>query len=468
MNHHPTDDVAATPAPETIAAISTPAGEGGIGVIRLSGPEAIPIARRLFRRADGTPLTTPEPFKLHYGHIRRPDTGEAVDEVLISVMPAPRSYTREDVAEISAHGGPAPLRAILTLIIAEGARLAAPGEFTQRAFLNGRIDLTQVEAVLDTIRARTDAGLRAAQTVLEGELGRRVRALRERLVELLSSLEAAIDYADDDLTFLTPEQIRATITECRAEVGELISSHVRGKLLREGAGTAIIGRPNTGKSSLLNALLGEARAIVTPVPGTTRDVIEEQIDLAGVPLRLIDTAGIRHTEDAVERIGVERSRASLERADLVLLVLDRSQPLQGEDRELLALVGERPAIVILNKADLPAAISHDDISLDAPVVVLSAATGAGLPELEAAMRDLLLGPAVQSESPALANLRQREAAERAAAALEQAAFSADAGASEELLAVDLMAAAAALGEITGEDLREDVIQSLFARFCVGK
>ncbi|MHB0935650.1 MAG: tRNA uridine-5-carboxymethylaminomethyl(34) synthesis GTPase MnmE [Armatimonadota bacterium] len=460
--------MAATPAPETIAAISTPAGEGGIGVIRLSGPETIPIALRLFRRANGTALEHPEPFKLHYGHICRPGTDEVVDEVLVSVMPAPRSYTREDVAEISAHGGPAPLRAILTLIIAEGARLAAPGEFTQRAFLNGRIDLTQAEAVLDTIRARTDAGLRAAQTVLEGELGRRVRALRKRLIALLASLEAAIDYAEDDLTFLTPEQIRATIAKCRAEVAELITSHARGKLLREGAGTAIIGRPNTGKSSLLNALLGEARAIVTPVPGTTRDVIEEQIDLAGVPLRLIDTAGIRHTEDAVERIGVERSRASLERADLVLLVLDRSLPLLEEDRDLLALVRERPLIVILNKADLPAAISREDIGVDAPVVELSAATGAGLPELEAAMRDLLLGPAVQSESPALANLRQREAAERAAVALEQAALSADAGASEELLAVDLMAAAAALGEITGEDLREDVIQTLFARFCVGK
>jgi len=468
MTHHPIDDVTITPAPATIAALSTPAGEGGIGVIRLSGPEAIPIALRLFRRANGAPLADPEPFKLHYGHIHRPDTGEAVDEVLLSVMPAPRSYTREDVAEISAHGGAAPLHAILTLIIAEGARLAAPGEFTQRAFLNGRIDLTQAEAVLDTIRARTDAGLRAAQTVLEGELGRRVRALRKRLIELLASLEAAIDYADDDLTFLTPVQIRASITELREEVGTLISSHAVGKLLREGAGTVIIGRPNTGKSSLLNALLGEARAIVTPVPGTTRDVIEEQIDLAGVPLRLIDTAGIRHTEDAVERIGVERSRASLERADLVLLVLDRAEPLQEEDRELLALVCARPAIIILNKADLPAAISREAIALDAPVVELSAVTGAGLPEMEAAMRDLLLGPIVQSESPALANLRQREAAERASVALEQAALSADAGASEELLAVDLMAAAAALGEITGEDVREDVIQNLFARFCVGK
>jgi len=456
------------PAPDTIAALSTPAGEGGIGIIRLSGPEAIPITLRLFRPAKDAPLEQPQPFKLYYGHIYRPGSGETVDEVLMSVMPAPHSYTREDVAEISAHGGTAPLRAILTLIMAEGARLAAPGEFTQRAFLNGRIDLTQAEAVLDTIRARTDAGLRAAQAVLEGELGRRVRVLRERLVELLSSLEAAIDYAEDDLTFLTPEQIEATIADCRVEVTELISSHARGKLLREGAGTVIIGRPNTGKSSLLNALLGEARAIVTPVPGTTRDVIEEQIDLAGIPLRLIDTAGIRHTKDAVERIGVERSRASLERADLVLLVLDRAKPLRKEDRELLALVSERPAIVILNKADLPAAISRDALSSDVPVVELSAATGAGLSELEGAMRDLLLGPAVQSESPALANLRQREAAERAAVALEQAALSAGAGASEELLAVDLMAATAALGEITGEDAREDVIQNLFARFCVGK
>ncbi len=464
---HRIDDIA-MPAPNTIAAVSTPPGEGGIGVIRLSGPDAVAIACRLFRRADGTALDNPEPFRQYYGHVVDPDRAEIVDEVLLSVMRAPRSYTREDMAEISGHGGPAPLRALLALACAHGARLAQPGEFTQRAFLNGRIDLTQAEAVLDTVRARTDAGLRAAQHLLHGELGRRVRGLRARIVALLASLEVAIDYADEDITFLTPTEIAAEIAALRAETTVLLASHHRGKLLREGAGTAIIGRPNTGKSSLLNALLGEARAIVTATPGTTRDVIEEQIDLAGVPLRLLDTAGIRHTDDEIERLGVERSRGAQQAADLLLLVLDRSLPLQTEDCELLDALPGRPAVVVLNKADLPARITPEEIDAALPVVELSAVTGIGLPRLEAVLRELLLGGTVASDSPALANQRQRDAAERAAGALDQAAATLAAGGTEELLAVDLMAAAHALGELTGDDVREEVIHELFAHFCVGK
>jgi len=455
---------------DTIAAVSTPPGEGGIGIIRLSGPAAVAIAVRLFRRKDGRPLESPRSHHQYYGHIVHPEHGAKIDEVLFCVMRAPHSYTREDVVEISGHGGPAPLRAILALACAAGARLAQPGEFTQRAFLNGRIDLTQAEAVLDTIHARTDAGLRAAQQVLHGELGRGVRALRARLVSLLASLEAAIDYADEDLTFLTPEEIDAEITALHGEVTALLASYHHGKLLRDGAGTAIIGRPNTGKSSLLNMLLGETRAIVTEVPGTTRDVIEEQIELDGVPLRLRDTAGIRHTEDVVERIGVERSRASLSQADLVLLVLDRSMPLQLEDRELLDEVRERPVVVVLNKADLPAGLDVQEIRelTPAPVVELSALTHSGLPELRQAMSHLLFGATVVSESAQLANLRQRQAAERAAQALVDAQATLRAGGTEELLAVDLMAAASALGEITGDNVREEMIQDLFARFCVGK
>lgn len=457
------------PEVDTIAAVSTPPGEGGIGIIRLSGPAALLIACRVFRRANGQPLRDPAAYRLYYGHIVRPDSGEIVDEVLVSVMRAPHSYTCEDVVEISGHGGPAPLRAILALVCAEGARPAQPGEFTQRAFLNGRIDLTQAEAVLDTIRARTDAGLRAAQYTLRGDLGLRVRALRGRLVSLLASLEVAIDYADEDITFLTPVEIAAEIAALRSEVDALVASHAKGKLLREGASTVIIGRPNTGKSSLLNVLLGEARAIVTEVPGTTRDVIEEQIDLGGIPLRLLDTAGIRHTEDVVERIGVERSRASLAQADLVLLVLDRSMPLREEDRELLEAIHGRPAIIVLNKADLPAAVAAQAIAApSAPVVELSATTGAGIPALERTMRALLFGDGVVTESPQLANLRQRQAAVSAWQALGEAATTLEHGGTEELLAVDLMAAAAALGEITGDDVREEVIHDLFARFCVGK
>ena len=455
---------------DTIAAVSTPAGEGGIGIIRLSGPRAIAIACRVFRRADGAPLADPRPFRQYYGRICHPETGERIDEVLLSTMRAPRSYTREDMAEISGHGGAAPLRRILALACTAGARLALPGEFTQRAFLNGRIDLTQAEAVLDTVRARTDAGLRAAQRLLAGALGEQVRALRARLIALLASLEAAIDFAEDDITVLTPAEIAAELAALQAAVAALLASHRRGRLLREGAATAIIGRPNTGKSSLLNALLGEARAIVTPVPGTTRDTIEEQIDLGGVPLRLIDTAGIHATEDAVERLGVARSRAVLAQADLLLLVLDGSVPLTPEDRALLADIDGRTAVVVLNKADLPARVTADDLSpLTAmPLIACSALTCAGLPALHARLRDLLLGNDAAAESPALATLRQRDAADRAAQSLALAADTLAAGGSEELLAVDLMAAATALGELTGDEIREEVIQDIFTRFCIGK
>jgi len=457
--------------PDTIAAVSTPPGEGGIGIIRLSGPDAITIALHLYRRRTGEVLTAPEPFHQYYGHVVDPTDGRLVDEVLLSTMPAPHSYTRENVAEISAHGGPAPVRAILALACAQGARLAAPGEFTERAFLHGRLDLTQAEAVLDVIRAQTDAGLRAAQRVLTGDLGRQVHALRTRLIALLAALEAAIDYAEDDLTFLTPAEIAVELAALAEDVAALVASHDRGRLLREGASTVIVGRPNTGKSSLLNALLGEARAIVTPVPGTTRDVIEECLDIGGVPVRLLDTAGIRHTTELVEQLGVARSRTSLAQADLVLLVLDRAQPLHDEDCALLNELVARPVIVILNKADLPGVLTRDAITRLLPtarIVELSALTHAGVPELEAALRDLVLGPVITVESPMLANLRQRDAAGRAARALAQAQTTLAANGSEELLAVDVMEAAAALGDLTGDTLRDDVIHTLFDRFCVGK
>lgn len=452
-------------AVDTIAAISTPNGEGGIGIIRLSGPLAIAIALRLFRRSARAPLTEPAPFHQYYGHIHDPDTGAVVDEVLLSIMRAPRSYTRENMAEISAHGGPLPLREILSLACGCGARLAHPGEFTERAFLHGRIDLTQAEAVLHTIRARTDAGLRAAQRLLRGDLAQEIHGLRKRLIALLASLEVAIDYADEDISFLTTEEIHTELGAVLTAVRELLASHRQGRLLREGAATVIIGRPNTGKSSLLNALLGEARAIVTDVPGTTRDIIEEQIDVGGVPLRLIDTAGIRPTMDEVERHGVARSQAALDEADLILLVLDQSEPLTEEDQTLIARTHGRPVIIVMNKTDLPAKISAAFHGL---TVQVSAKTGDGLPLLRQAIADLLLGGAVAADSPMLANLRQRDAAERAARALEQALATLRQGSTEELLAVDISAAAQSLSEMTGEHVREDVYEEIFARFCVGK
>ena len=455
---------------DTIAAVSTPVGEGGIGVIRLSGLQAVPLALKIFRRRNGAVLDNPKPFQLYYGVIVDPQCNEIIDEVLLSTMRAPRSYTREDMAEISAHGGPLPLQAILQLLCNAGARLAQPGEFTQRAFLNGRIDLTQAEAVLDTISARTGAGLRAAQRHLQGEIGLQVQTLRNRLIGLLSSIEAAIDYAEEDLSLLPLEEVRRQLYEVRAQLCALITSHTRGRLLRQGAQTVIIGRPNTGKSSLLNTLLGETRAIVTPVPGTTRDVIEEQIDLAGVPLRLLDTAGIRHTDDLVESLGVARSRAALESADLLLLVLDRAVPLTDEDHHLLRQLHGRPAVIILNKADLPACVDAETLinASESPVAVLSTLTGEGLDDLHSAISALLLGGGVATETPMLANMRQRDAAAQAAASLDEALDTLDAGGSEELLAVDILAATEALAEITGEAVRDQVIADLFARFCVGK
>ncbi len=458
------------PEAETIAALSTPSGEGGIGVIRISGTLAVEIALQLFRLADGSALVNPISHRLYYGNIVNPADGAIVDEVLLSVMRAPHSYTRENVVEISAHGGREPLREILKLLFRLGVTPAAAGEFTQRAYLNGRIDLTQAEAVMDTIRAHTDAGLRAAQTRLAGALGLQVRELRGRIICLLASIEAAIDFAEEDITFLTPEEIFTELTALFAEVNMLAESYTRGKLLREGAVLALIGRTNTGKSSLLNALLGEARAIVTDVPGTTRDVIEEGYDLGGIPVRLVDTAGIRHTHDVVEKIGVERSRESLASADLILLVCDGSQALNEEDLHLLEQVQQRPHLLVVNKSDMPVVLTDEVLGAydNAPMVNVSALTGAGLEQLQTMLRQLLLGDAIIVSTPALATERQHDAARRSAAALERTLATLADGGTEELLAVDLREAATALGEITGDDTGEEVIAEIFSRFCVGK
>jgi tRNA modification GTPase len=476
---------------DTIAAISTPPGEGGIGIVRLSGPDSVAMALRLFQRRNGRPLADPTPGRLYHGDLRDPADGALVDEVLLAVQHGPRSYTGEDTAEISAHGGPHVLRCILALALTAGARLAEPGEFTRRAFENGRLDLAQAEAVLDIIRARSDAGLRAAEEALRTGAGADVHEARGHLITLLATLEAALDFAEEDIHFLEPEEVAAELVALHGELTALVASHRRGKLLREGAATVIVGRPNTGKSSLLNALLREERAIVTEVPGTTRDVIEETIAVGGVPLRLLDTAGIRDTHDLVERHGVKRSRAALARADLVLLVLDASQPLTADDQQLLALISERPAVIVLNKADLPAVVTSDAIvgrtllSAHPPIISLSALTGDGIPLLEKAIHALLLGPggppptaataredagppSVSWESAGLANLRRRDAAARALDAVAQAQATLAAGGTEDLLAVDLRTAADALGEITGETVTDDVLESIFSRFCIGK
>ncbi len=444
---------------DTIAAISTPLGEGGIGIVRLSGPQALAIAAAIFpgRLSDR---------RLHYGHIVDPQTGERVDEVLVSHMAAPRSYTREDVVEINCHGGPLPLQRILRLALRQGARPAGPGEFTLRAFLNGRIDLAQAESVLDVVRARTEASLRVAVQGLEGRLSSAVREVRRPLLEALACLTARIDFPEDDIP---PQDVAGPLAQASRALAGLISTAEAGLVCRLGVRTAIVGRPNAGKSSLLNRLLREERAIVTPVPGTTRDTVEEVASIRGVPFLLVDTAGIARGRDEAESLGVERSRRAIEGADLVLAVVDSSQPLTEADRETAALIGPRAALVVANKCDLPARARPEDLGLEAAVVRVSALTGEGLDRLEEEMVGLALGGrVVVGDAPLVSHPRHKAALERAAAALEQALRDLEAGMADDFVTIGLTACLGALGEITGETVREDLLETIFAGFCVGK
>jgi tRNA modification GTPase len=451
---------------DTIAAISTPLGVGGVGIVRLSGPRALEIARALYRTAQGRQRRAWQPNRLYYGKVRDPANDQVIDEVLASYMRAPHSFTRQDVVEINAHGGPVPLREVLRLCLEGGARLAHEGEFTLRAFLSGRIDLAQAEAVLDAIQSKSAAALRVAVNQLSGRLSSRVRSLRQELLGVLAYLEASIDFSEDDIP---PRDVQPELADVSAGLAQLISEADSGMVYRQGVRTAIVGRPNVGKSSLLNALLRTDRAIVTPLPGTTRDTLEETLTLQGVPFVLVDTAGINESADLVERLGVERSRRSLDEADLVLLVVDGSAPCTARDRDVAALIGERAALLVVNKSDLPPREAFPELIPASPRVHLSAKTGAGLPTLEATMLSMALDGRLQtSVAPLTANPRHRAAFQRAqqhvAAALSAAAQSVYG----DLMAIDVTEAVVALGEITGETASEDLIATIFGQFCVGK
>jgi tRNA modification GTPase len=453
---------------DTIVAIATPLGEGGIGVVRLSGPAAIPIGARLFRSASGADPATFASHTVHLGRTVEPETGETIDVALFTPFRAPRSYTGEDVVEISGHGSNRALLRLVEAALREGARLAEPGEFTRRAFLSGRMDLAEAEAVADLIRARTDAALRVATRQLEGRLSRAIHAIRADLIAMLAEIEAAIDFPDDVEPPATAE-LAERLRGAGEAAGRLLATADAGRLFREGAAVVIAGRPNVGKSSLLNALLRESRAIVTEVPGTTRDAIEEALNVRGIPLRAIDTAGLRETADRVERIGVERTHLEIESADLVLWVLDLSEPATAEDRRIRALLRGRPTLVVANKADLPPRL--DLAGLIEPrmeVLRTVAPTGQGIESLEDAIAGRLLGASVSSEDVLVSNARHRSRLETAAAALRQAEATIVAGFEQAMVAVDLKIAAEALGEITGETVTEATITEIFARFCVGK
>ena len=457
---------------DTIAAIATAVGEGGIGIVRLSGPGAVAVADRLFRGVKGRPAAVQPSHHATYGHIIDPASGQTVDEVLCLVMRAPRSYTREDVVEIHCHGGPLPLKRILGLVLAAGARLAEPGEFTKRAFLNGRLDLSQAEAVIDVIRAKTDASLRMAVGQLAGAFSEKVRLFRQETLRLVAHLEAAIDFPEEDIEELAAQDVAATVDRLVAEIDALLATAQTGRILREGLATVIVGRPNVGKSSLLNTLLGETRAIVTDIPGTTRDIIEEYINIGGIPLKVIDTAGIRETADTVERIGVARAREVTAQADLILLVLDASAPLSADDKEVMALLDGRQAIVLINKTDLPAAVDMAEVARhvpDKPVIRISATEGTGVAELEKAIVDLVYsGRVSQAEAAFVNNVRHSHILQTARDHLTAAGITATGGLPPDCVVVDLRAAWEKLGEITGDTVGEDIIDQIFAQFCIGK
>lgn len=451
---------------DTIAAIATPPGEGGIGIVRLSGPASIDIAHSVFVSSRGSDIRTAR-GRVFHGTVC--DVRGAIDEVLVHVMRAPRSYTAEDVVEINCHGGAAPLRSVLELVLERGARLATPGEFTKRAFLNGRIDLVQAEAVIDRIQARTDAALRAASSAADGVLSKTIYELRDVLVEALARVESAIDFPDDDLPELVDAALRSRLDAALARMRDLLATAEAGKLYREGASVAIVGRPNVGKSSLFNALLRDARAIVTDVPGTTRDLLEEVITISGVPVRLSDTAGLRDSSDEVEQLGIGRARAALANADIILVVVDASEPLTAEDRTIMADVSAlgRPTILASNKSDIvPAA--HESAPENSVVTCrVSAKTGKGLKDLEEQIGRLLLGSgAVAPDTGLITRVHQRDSLRRAAEALDRVLQ--HYAESPEFLSIDLREALDALGEITGETTPEDVLERIFASFCVGK
>lgn len=456
---------------DTIAAISTPIGVGGIGIIRVSGKEAISIVDKIFKAANKKSLMEVDSHTITYGHIIS-QSGKVLDEVLIMLMKAPKTFTREDVIEINCHGGPIPLNAVLMEVISAGARLADSGEFTKRAFLNGRIDLSQVEAIMDIIEAKTELSLSQAIGQLEGNLSKRIKAYQDTLIQIIARIEVSIDYPEYDQDEPITSDFEGELRALNDELNELLKTADTGKMIREGVKTAIVGRPNVGKSSLLNALLEENKAIVTDIPGTTRDVVEAYLNIDGIPYQLLDTAGIRETEDIVEQIGVERSKSSIEEADLVLMLMDSHAGLLDKDREILNQVKGKHVIYVLNKSDLESNITQeilDEYFNNGSVIRISAKAQSGLSELKQAMKQVVMkGDAQVKNEATISNQRQKQALINAIKSLEKVIEAIEMGLPEDCLAIDLHDAFGHLGMIVGESIKEEIINQLFSRFCLGK
>ena len=453
---------------DTIAAIATPLGQGGLAIIRLSGERAVPVGDAVFHPPSGNAetLANAKSHTIHYGHIVR--DGQSIDEVMVSVMRAPATFTREDIVEINCHGGMQATKAVLDTVLGAGARLALPGEFTKRAFLHGRIDLTQAEAVADLIHARTDLALNAANEQLAGKLSQRINQLRDDTMLVLAHVEAHIDFPDEDIEPDTMDDLIQRLESAEAFIDQLLSTANEGQLIRRGIRVAIVGRPNAGKSSLLNQLLGHERAIVSDIAGTTRDTISEEAQIRGIPVVFVDTAGLQETDDVVEQEGVRRSRASLGQADIVLHVLDASEPLTPDAQERLAELADHKCIVVLNKNDLPAQLGKADMHGNQAIPV-SCVSGDGVEALKDAIRTSVWDGEITSEMlEVMVNSRHQEALNRAKTSLQASLGQLRSGAVLDLVAVDLRIATNAIGEIVGKTTTEDLLDSIFSTFCIGK
>ena len=456
---------------DTITSISTPMGEGAIGIVRLSGPQAIEIGDILYKGKKK--LSEVETHTINYGHIIDPETDETVEEVMVSVLRAPKTFTREDIIEINCHGGILTINRILELTMTYGARMAEPGEYTKRAFLNGRIDLSQAEAVMDFIRSKTDRASKVAMNQIEGRLSDLIKKQRQSILEILAQVEVNIDYPEyDDVEDATTDFLLEQSKRIKEEINRLLETGAQGKIMREGLSTVIVGRPNVGKSSMLNNLIQDNKAIVTEVAGTTRDVLEEYVNVRGVPLRLVDTAGIRDTEDIVEKIGVERSRKALSEADLILFVLNNNEPLTEDDQTLFEVIKNEDVIVIINKTDLEQRLDVSELREmigDMPLIQTSMLKQEGIDELEIQIRDLFFGGDVQNQDMTyVSNSRHISLLKQARQSIQDAIDAAESGIPMDMVQIDLTRTWEILGEIIGESASDELIDQLFSQFCLGK
>lgn len=458
---------------DTIAAIATASGEAGIGIVRISGEKSIEIIDKIFKSKENKVLSQYKPRRITYGFIIDPEKEEKIDEVLVSYMRGPNTYTREDIVEINCHGGMIPVKKILELVLRNGARAASPGEFTKRAFLNGRIDLAQAEAIMDLISAKTEKGFDVALSQLEGSLSKEVSQIREKLLEMLAHIEVSIDFSEeDDIDEVTLSNLLENSSKIEKSIQKLLDSSHTGKIIREGLSTVIIGKPNVGKSSLLNALIRESRAIVTDVPGTTRDVIEEHFSIKGIPLRLIDTAGIRETEDIVEKIGVERSKELFNLADLIIVVLDASSDLTKEDLEIMDLIESKKALIIINKTDLPQKLNIEEVRnivKGKDIIEVSILENKGIEDIEEALVNIVYQGQVRArDSLLVTNVRHQNALERALKSIEDGIKAMNNRLPLDFIEVDIKDTWEALGEITGDTVGGDLLDHIFENFCIGK